>query len=1493
VMGAGNGQSGSWTSWTSPLTERTDSPNPTSAVLGTASGIETSTQTNKTYVATASVGDILRGTGIVASWDHGLVGDTGNEVRPGVYWARLSTSNSEIESPNPGAGACTDWCTDSAYDLPNERAGLSLVAYNGFLYAIGGVDDSGVRSNDIYITKLGANGEPSLWHPTDSDKSNWVYWYQSATYDLSSERSYLAATAYNNRIYILAGQTNASPGGITTVEYANLSPTGLYGSWSSTGMSALPSARHGHGVQVYNDYMYLIGGNSSGTLQSSVHYAKLNNDGTMNPWVATSSFTTARSSWGGNYSTVWGGYIYLAGGCTAINGSGYCTTIADDVQLASINADGSLAPWGSMSNISNQRIGYGLVSWRNAIYRVGGCTSQNATDGTCETVTSTTHYGVINPAGEVSTVSISVPSGTSPCSGGSPTNCDLPPPGDDAGEGGQMLSATTILNGYLYVIGGCIDYDCDGTNPAGDDDDVSGNVSYVSIGSDGRLSAPSSCGGTSYGAWCVDSTNRVNGTTGVAAAGVATFNNRIYIVGGLTGGGISTNIYYNSTNSDGSLASSWSSVDMTTAGIAEDVAYTYAYARANPVSAGTNPGNLFLFGGCGNITSGAGCASSDYETEVYKCNITTSGSVSGCSTSGQLQIDSTPGSGGTDGLGIHSGTVYANYVFLIGGFSQAEGDKDDVLYAQINNSNNVVAVSGNDWIESPNKLSIGRRRGWAFGYNGHVYAVGGYDDTGTGIIPFIEWSKMNVSDGSIDSFITSSVTINQRWGLSMAVSNSYAYVIGGCDVGASPSSCSSFEPSVQTFQLYNNDSGTPASYSASTNLFTTDRLGSSAAVLNGYIYMAGGCVSADDCSDATNNVQYAALDAYGNVGSWSSTSANLPADRAWGQLETAGGTLYYIGGQSDTATDERAEIYYGTPSSGDVSTWNTASNGLPAARTQHGAAVWNNRIYVTGGNDTSATAQTTVYVSPQLSSGGNITSAWSTSTAFNVARSGHTTVAYANNLYVLGGYTGSEYLSDVQFTQINTDGTVDSWSYTTNLPTPLRQADGFASNGYMYLFGGRSANATCYSRTLVAPISANTTIATGNNPTGVGEWYQTNQAYTGERYGNAAVLYQGKAYVLGGACANSTAPAVQSITQSIFDSDTATHNVSMPATVDAGDLLLALFTSDGSATVSVSGGGWSSISSTANGGNVRASVFARLADGSEDGGTFDFQTSAGERATAQVYRILAADWYGSITNSVDATGASAGNTSTPDPGTLNPPNWDVEATLWLAYAGGSTYTSVTSYPSTYTNGTHTVTIDTSNSGASTSSARLTATAASENPGNFSMGSTDQSVAYTVAVRPGLDLTGSNRVVQTALLSQPQVAKYSRMIDTDTDVFPNRWLMNGVDNSIGARWQTIYRSSTAANAAWGQETDFGDTTLGTVNTYTPLDGSGVDTEFARYVYFSISIDASQTYGYPDDVSRGPTITDITLFFTADPGKRLRHGKTFTGGEKQPLDTPPGP
>lgn len=1693
-----------------------------------------------------------------------------------LEWAQFNNSTLAIDSPNPGAGVCSDWCNNAVYNLPANRVGMSMVAYNGYLYALGGTPDGTAANsaNTVWIAKIGANGEPSLWHPTDTNKNNWAYWYSSSN-TLPTALSYASIAAYNNRLYLIGGK-NTSGNSINDVHIASFSPTGDIGPWTTTGAQNLstPLARFGHSVHVYNDYMYIIGGNNNGTLLNTTYYSKLNADGTMNPWVQTTSFTTGRASFGGQMTAVWGAYVYLAGGCTALTGN-YCNTIASDVQLASINADGTLAPWNPVLTLSNQRIGYSFAAWQGGLYRLGGCNRQNTSTGACYATHRNVEYGAVNPAGDASTVSNSEPSGTAPCSGGSPYNCDLPPAGDGAGQGGQMSSMVVVNNGYIYNIGGCVD----GSSTC--DSDMSGNVSYAALNSQGQMVAPAVCAtpNTSYGLWCVDNTNRINGTAGLGAAGVAVFNNMIYVGGGTNSTSWQSNMWRVLLNADGSLNGVWQSQTFASIGAGSARGYMYMFTRANPGSASANPGNLYLLGGCSG-TAGIGC--STYYTDTIKCNIEVAGTIAGCSTANQMQVDADNIAAGNQGLGLMAGTVYANRLYLVGGSCAATGaagnpcgstyaaNRKDTIYAAINASNNIVDVddgsSSGSWNFATAQMNPVRRRAVSFGYNGYIYSLAGY--SGTASLQDLLFAKINVSTGDLGAFDSSGVVVTPRWDLRAIVSNGYVYAIGGCGAGAAPANCTSMQPEVQTFQLYNNDSGTPVSYTASANQFTTDRLGASSTIMDGYLYVAGGCTSTTDCTTATNSVQYSKIDEYGNLGAWSA-GGNLPDVRVWGQLENVNGTLYYIGGQTSTATDEQSTVYYTTSVASGNPTWSgtAATNSLPAARTKHSAVVWDNRIYVTGGLDGSASPTTTVYVSPKLT-GGNITSAWTTSTAFDIARSGHTAIAYANNLYILGGFDNANYLNDVQFASIGykagtisqsgtgtitgtgttwtaamvgstlqyrdgeiatitgftdathidvsvsktvtagsgytiLDGSVGAWTDTTSLPEPITQADGFAANGYMYLVGGRSAPGDCASNTLQAPISANTTIASGNNATGIGEWYETNVKYSGERYGNSVSYGNGKLYALGGACDSAPAP-IATMSQA-FSTAAGAHNVTMPAVVDTGDLLVVLFTNDGNATVTTPAGWTAPTNNTAlgNTNQVRGSVFVKDAAGTEDGTTVNFQTSASEEAAAQVYRIPAAKWEGNIASVEVANNGIAGTTNAPDSPNLDPAGWGTENTLWIAYAAGSSYTApnaTSGYPDSYINGWHTIS-NTGNNGASTTSAQRIFNAASENPPAFAMSTTSAGAAFTIAVRPaaGFTYTGANRAVQTTLYSQPQVAKYSRLIDTDSNVFPTKWLLNGLDNSIGARWRVDYRSATdssyvqsqasfdggtngntvnasnegydscyglgtgsytysnsqyvtpglsmrnattvgagstsvcqddytntqtryerfyirfdssvptnfnilsfwdgstsiselrltssrtlalrdnfiaeatsAALAAdtwhrievamvndqmtlrtfeganlhgsipsqtftitldgtpnnqfdstmigitsginstwglyiddhkvsssnwvgsaypvWGQNTIFGDVTLGQPETYVPLDDAGNDTEYARWYFFTLSIDASQTFGYPEDVNRGPTISDLSLFFTSDPSKRMRHGKTFTGGEQQPLDTP---
>jgi hypothetical protein len=211
---------------------------------------------------------------------------------------------------------------------------------------------------------------------------------------------------------------------------------------------------------------------------------------------------------------------------------------------------------------------------------------------------------------------------------------------------------------------------------------------------------------------------------------------------------------------------------------------------------------------------------------------------------------------------------------------------------------------------------------------------------------------------------------------------------------------------------------------------------------------------------------------------------------------------------------------------------------------------------------------------------------------------------------------------------------------------------------------------------------------------------------------------------------------VDSVTESVFSTNVASHEVAMPATVEEGDLLLVLFSSDADAasdTVTTPEG-WTLIETMIRSNNsVRGSIYAKVADGTEDGTTVNFQTSSIERAAAQVYRIPALTWFGNIADGIDSAGVDPGSTTAaPNPPSLSP-SWGDEDNLWIVYAAGSVWSAVNSYPSGYSSGMHTLT--TGSGSASASSATLNATGPNEDPGAFSMAESANGVVFTIAIRP--------------------------------------------------------------------------------------------------------------------------------------------------------------
>jgi hypothetical protein len=207
-------------------------------------------------------------------------------------------------------------------------------------------------------------------------------------------------------------------------------------------------------------------------------------------------------------------------------------------------------------------------------------------------------------------------------------------------------------------------------------------------------------------------------------------------------------------------------------------------------------------------------------------------------------------------------------------------------------------------------------------------------------------------------------------------------------------------------------------------------------------------------------------------------------------------------------------------------------------------------------------------------------------------------------------------------------------------------------------------------------------------------------------------------------------PTVESVTPTSFASASTTHNVAMPATVNAGDLLVILFTTGGGTSVT-NPSGWTEEYNAAIDTVSNAFCTAKLAAGDEGGTTVNLATADSVRGAAQVYRI--SGWFGTLATGLDSAIAAAAFGSTPNPPSLNPSEWDEEDTLYMAVAHlGAFGRTISAYPTNYTDGTFT------SDGAGvcgTGSARRELAAASDDPGAFTLSSFDWARAATIAIRP--------------------------------------------------------------------------------------------------------------------------------------------------------------
>lgn len=206
---------------------------------------------------------------------------------------------------------------------------------------------------------------------------------------------------------------------------------------------------------------------------------------------------------------------------------------------------------------------------------------------------------------------------------------------------------------------------------------------------------------------------------------------------------------------------------------------------------------------------------------------------------------------------------------------------------------------------------------------------------------------------------------------------------------------------------------------------------------------------------------------------------------------------------------------------------------------------------------------------------------------------------------------------------------------------------------------------------------------------------------------------------------------VESITPYTQISNITSHSVPMPATVNAGDLLLMLWAHD-SNIYTASAATFTDMGGSVGGGGCTTYVFAKVATGSEGGATETVTVTNVEAAGAIVYRI--SNWGGTIATSVaHRIGPTTTSTQNPDIASFTSGFGSV-TTIWIiGLAVSNSVSGVTSAPSGYGNLT-TGGNSTSSNYAVIHAAHQISTAASDDSGAWTMESAKAWVPVVVAVK---------------------------------------------------------------------------------------------------------------------------------------------------------------
>jgi N-acetylneuraminic acid mutarotase len=425
------------------------------------------------------------------------------------------------------------------------------------------------------------------------------------------------------------------------------------------------------------------------------------------------------------------------------------------------------------------------------------------------------------------------------------------------------------------------------------------------------------------------------------------------------------------------------------------------------------------------------------------------------------QKASLPRARGAMGVAVVSDKIYA-----VGGLREGAAVADLTVYDTVTNT----------WT-AKEPMSTKRHHLVAEAVDGKVYALGGRTATGRYV------GTNTAYNPATDNWTAREPMPTARSGLGSAVLNGKLYAFGGDGSGSvAGTPCLSaneeYDPATDTWRAM-----AP---------MMTSRHGTDGAVVDGAVYVPGGGTKKGVHDSAVNEAF--SIDATGSsLGEWSTETSLPDPPRREGGVASAGGKVYYVGGNTGAHVLTNEVLSYnptsrtwssvapypgpavdhvGTVNLGgiiykiggltstdagksavsNVSAYNPATDSwtrkarLPRARGALGAAVVSGKIYAVGGKvDGARVASLTVY--------NPATDNWTAREPMPTKRDHVKAAVIGGKIYVIGGFTGGYPFGVTDKVEVYNPDT-DSWS--TARPMPTARADfGMSTLGRrIQAFGG-------------------------------------------------------------------------------------------------------------------------------------------------------------------------------------------------------------------------------------------------------------------------------------------------------------------------------------------------------------------------------------------------------------------------------------------------------